>query len=459
MAKPSPQRPPSKSRQHSVAYKKSPSPEISAPQAKTPSQVQFGELVLAFTTAYEYRWNDKGSHVKGDVAFWHPKPPAGFFALGTIGVTNYDLPDGKFASMCVKAATTVGGKPALAPPEGWTFIWNDKGSPTHDDGSCWRPIAPEGYVALGDVFVRGYDQPSGQQVMCVAKELVYEGRIGDLIWADGGSRAHLDFGAWQIEAGQAFLDTPDGIFAVNSFVGRESHDKPESSAVAWNLRLPLPTFEAGGPEKPVLTSRTKPAAHTNPVVDRIVTVPFTVLIDDNKPLQWRVENSPFYTVERSVDYALVLFIDNNTKTQQSASTDITTGVSREASHTFSVTTGITVSYEAGIEAGGSSTKSSVSMSIELGYSNTTSVTQFRSETDQAVLVATPDHAAALWTESDSLRVRRADGEAVGGPLSFDTTDTAYLVSEFPLSLEQGRSRAGAMVSRSRRRLTLPGALH
>lgn len=440
-----------------VAYEKSPSPEIGAPQAKTPSQVQFGELVLAFTTAYDYRWNDKGSGADRDVAFYHPKPPAGFFALGSIGVANYDSPNGKFASMCVKAATTVGGKPALAAPTGWTFIWNDKGSGANDDGSCWRPIAPEGYVALGDVFVAGYNPPSGQQVMCVAKELVYEGRIGNLIWDDAGSGADRDFGAWQIEAGRAFLDTPDGVFAVNSFVGRDSHAKPDSSAVAWNLLLPLPTFEAGGPEKPVLKSRTKPPAHTTPVVDRIVTVPFTAVVDNDKTLQWRVENSPFYTVERSVDYALVLFIDNTTKTQQSASTAITTGVSRESSETFSITTGITVSYESGIDAGGFSTKVTASLSIELGYSSTTAVTQFRSETDEAILVAAPDHAAALWTESDSLRVRRADGGAVGAPLSFDTTDTAYVISEFPSEVGQGRSRAGAMVARSRSRLALAGA--
>jgi hypothetical protein len=43
-------------------------------------------------------------------------------------------------------------KTALKSPVGWEFIWNDQNSGGDNDGSCWRPIAPDGYVTLGDIF-------------------------------------------------------------------------------------------------------------------------------------------------------------------------------------------------------------------------------------------------------------------------------------------------------------------
>lgn len=419
-------------------------------------EVQFGDLILAFTTSYEYRWNDRGSGADDDVGFYHPIPPEGFFALGSIGLPNHDQPNGKFASLCVKASPATSGKKApLAPPVRWEYVWDDSGSGADDDGSCWRPVPPEGYVALGDVFVTGHSAPTGTQVMCVAKELVFEGKVGARIWTDNGSGADRDFGAWQVEVSRTFLDTPDGIFAVNSFAGTATHAQPQSSPVAWSLRLPLPTLEAEGPVKPTLTSRNRPPAHTNPVVDRVVTVPFTAVADSDKTLEWKVANSPFYNVERSVQFDLLMFIDNDTNTAQSQGTEVTTGVTKEQSQTFSITTGITVSYESGIDAGGFSSKVSASLSIELGYSTTTSISQFRSETDQATLIAAPRHAAALWTEANTLRVFRADGSPVGPALGFQTADTAYVLSEFdfgPSSRPGAVKRGGSFSSRARSRL-------
>lgn len=418
------------------------------------TQVEFGDLTLAFTTQYEHRWSDRGSGASRDGQFFHPIPPAGFFALGSIGVSDHDDANGRFASMCVKPAGNP-SKPPLMPPVRWDFIWNDRSSGANEDGSCWRPVPPDGYVALGDVFVNGHDAPQGMQVMCVARELTIDGTIGGEIYDDSGSGAKMDFGAWQIDASTAFIDTPDGIFAVNSFVGAQTHDKPQSSVVAHNLRLPLPTLEAGGPQKPQLTGRIRPPARTNPVVDRVVVVPFTAILDRDTTLQWKVDNSPFYEIERAVDYRLVNFIDNSSDVSQSASTAITTGISEMASTTFSVTTGLTFGYESGAEAGGFSTKVSISLKIEFGYSSTSSVTQFREETDQATLIAASKHAAAIWTESQSYRVFRSDNTPTAEPLVFDTSDTAYVISDFnfgPPSEGNEPRRPGALVSRTRRRL-------
>ena len=373
----------------------------------------------------------KGSGAQHNGSFYRPIPPEGFHALGSIGRKSYDDPNGKVAALCVKAAEPRSARPPLAKPVRYDLIWSDRGSGANRDGSCWRPVPPSGYVALGDVFVRGYKAPALDAVMCVARGLTFEGAIGERIWTDSGSGANHDFGAWQVEASRVFHEAEGGLLAVNSFVGAPSSSRPSTSPVANTLRLPLPSVTPGEPEKPELTSRVKPPEHTIPVVDRIVTVPFTAVIDRDKPFAWIVENSPFYDVERSVFFDLVLFDDNTTEQLQTKTRTVISGITKEQSETFSVTTGVTVSYETGVEAGGFSSKASVQMSLQLGYSTTTSVAVFRSEQEQAVLATPPRHAAAMWVEANTIRVVRSDGTPVGPALEFDAGSSAFLESQYP----------------------------
>ena len=406
--------------------------------AEAQPQVQFGYLVLAFTADYQFRWNDRNSGASHDVTFWHPIPPSGFYALGSIGLPNYnDLNDPKYkytvASLCVKPSSLQlpNSKPALARPVDYTFIWDDKGSGASHDGSCWRPIPPSGYVALGDVFNVGYNKPSLNDVMCVARELVYEGAVGDFIYNDKSSGANRDFSAWQIQVTQAYHDFSDGLIAVNSFVGAPNYSTPVGAPVVNTLRLPCPVIEFGDPAVPQLTSKTKPENHTNQTVDRIVTVPYTAIADPDKTIQWIIQNSPFYTVQRSVYYDLLIYDDNGTSTEQKKSRSVTTGVTTTQSETFSINTGITVGYESGVSAGGFSTKMSVQLSLQLGYSTTSSVAVMQSETQSAELTTPPQTAAALWLWGNDLRAFRADGTPVSNPLAFDAGNTAYVSSQYP----------------------------
>lgn len=421
------------------------------------TEMPFGELVLTFTTNFELKWNDRKSGARQDVSFYHPIPPEGFYPLASIGIPSaYENPNGLEASICVKESPPgEWDKPPLSPPICYDFIWNDAHSGATLFGSCWRPIPPPGYVALGDVFQAGYEEPSTDIIRCVAIELTTEAMFSEAIWLDrGAGRKVPNFGAWEIIASTPILDAPDGVFAVNSFVGianRDAYKEPTSSAVGYNLRLPLPTIVLEEPARPFLTSRVRPPGETNPTVDRIVTVPFTSVRDDDKDLAWKVDNSPFYNVERVVDYRLIIFIDNTSNTDQTASTAITTGISREQSETFSHSTGITISSGAGIEAGVFSANASVSMTYSFGYSSTSASTQFREETDTVELTASARTAAAVWTQSTNFRSKRGDGEQVGQALAFDPTDTSYAFDHFPTPANC--KARGATISTWRHRLT------
>ncbi len=96
---------------------------------------------------------------------------------------------------------------ALAAPTGYQEIWRDVGSGADLDGSMWQPLCPEGYASLGVVTQHGYSQPATDEVSCVRQDLVLPGKVGNQIYNDRGSGGDQDIGAWQIVP-----DDDDGIF-------------------------------------------------------------------------------------------------------------------------------------------------------------------------------------------------------------------------------------------------------
>lgn len=393
---------------------------------------EFGELIITFTTKFELQWQDKGSGAKRDGAFYRPIPPPGFYPLGSIAVANYASPDGNQAAICVREASGAHSRPPLARPLRCDLMWTDKGSGSNMDGSCWRPVPPAGYVALGDVFATGYRAPSLDAVRCVRADLTQLGIVGDLIYDDRGSGASSDFSAWKIVANAANYDKTTGTFAVNSFIAASNYDQPQYGPVANCLNLPLPVEKHGiTPSRPVLNSHNRPPSKFGEVVNTKIVVPFTAVRDEHRSLSWKIQNSMFYTVERVVSYDLQLFSDNGTSTDQTLSRSVKTGVSTEKSETFSKETGITVGYSVGISSGGFGAQASVSMTVTMGFSTTTAVTQFYEKENKIDLVVPANSAAATWLESSSFRVRRADGSLVGADLTLFLSDTSTLSDQFP----------------------------
>lgn len=387
---------------------------------------RFGPLLLAFTDQFDLRWNDRGSGGYNDGAFWHPKPPAGFYPVGGIGVSNYDDQNGRNWALCVAEAEL--GSGALAAPTRYDQVWNDKGSGADLDGSCWRPVPPDGYVALGDVFMRDHwTAPSPDDVRCVRKDIATFGTLGDLVWNDVHTGSDTDFAAWRYSPPGSFVSDQDGAFAANTFYGVPSHDKPQ--VMVFVLQLPFPVEHGETPQPPVLDSRSQPADRTSPKVDRTVTVPFTAVVDQDATLEWRLQNSPFYKVQRSVYYRLELFDDNRTSENQTKQLDVTVGVSKTQTDTFEVKTGITVGYEAGVSFIGEASVSA-SISVELGYSHSTAVSSMQSRTLSAALVTPPDHSGALWDVSYILTLVRGDGTPISQQVDF-AANGSFLEQQFP----------------------------
>ena len=387
----------------------------------------FGKLHLTFTDQFNLRWNDKGSGANKDGAYWHPVPPKNFNSLGSVGVSNYNDINSENAAMCVKAID--GSSDAIANPIDYVLIWTDKGSGADKDGSCWRPKPPTGYVALGDVFVGGYNKPSLQDVVCVKAELAYVAKIGDTIWEDKGSGAKKDFGSYKIITPESYLNSEKGLFTPNTFVGNDKHSKPSGAPVLFCLNLPFPVIKNPEPSQPTLTSTTPPPSVTGQTIDRIVYVPFTAIEDKERRLSWKVKNSPFYMVERQISYRVELFGYNQTSGEQTITETIKTGVSKTQSESFSVNTGISVTSEAGVSFFGIGGKVSATVSVEMGWQSSTGITQFQERSIEKSIIVPPNKAMALWATGYSLMVRRSDNSFLPHQMAFEVD--YFVHDEYP----------------------------
>lgn len=160
---------------------------------------------------------DQGSHSKTNVGIWKPLID-GNSEWRWIGHAS-DPHQMVIIKSLVPGAT--------AAPMGFRRMWTDAGSGNGSGYSLWNIIPPPGYKALGGIakFRVGrsdYDTPSGDLVdklVCVHESLCTEGRVGNFIWNDHGTKADSDGSMWYIEPNDG-----NGI-RTGAFICSGNHDK------------------------------------------------------------------------------------------------------------------------------------------------------------------------------------------------------------------------------------------
>lgn len=382
---------------------------------------QFGDLLITLTSGYDMRYPDSGSGARMDGTFWHPRPEGAFRPVGSVCVGGYGDINGNRASMLVAD----GGNGAVAAPVDYTWIWDDSGSGADWDGSVWRPVAPEGYIALGDVAMVGHGKPSLDDVWCVRADLVTTGAfIGERAWQDRGSGGNHDIAAWPVVLGEPSTDPTLAVFEPDTFFGVASYDGPPNAGLARVLLVPLTAEVATAPSRPTLTSRNAPEPTTAAVKDRTVTLPFTSMFDrTDRPSLDRIA-TPFCRLERLTCWSLTLFDDNRTSSSQTQSKTTTVGVTEASSESFAHSAGVKISAEGGVV-----TKFKVELNYQFTYTSSSSTSVLRSDAVLRTLLTPPGCAAALWSATYTFRAVRADGSMIGRDLTFDANSFAH--DQFP----------------------------
>lgn len=138
----------------------------------------------------------------------HSSPTSQWNDRGSVAVAHYnDINGNNIArlygpSSCpgAAAASTSGPSP-VASPLGYNQVWKDEKSGAAKDGSSWRPIPPNGYIALGDVAQSGWSAPKNTDVWCVRQDTVRQGSFGaNSVWDEKKSGAKANVSVWEVRS-------------------------------------------------------------------------------------------------------------------------------------------------------------------------------------------------------------------------------------------------------------------
>ncbi|MDY0896758.1 Vps62-related protein [Pseudomonas fluorescens] len=400
----------------------------------------YSNLLINFTSEFTPLWNDKGAGSTKPVSFWRPVASSdflnGFYPLGDLAVGNYDNINRKRIVAVASEAPLIPGAPrlekALSAPVEYELVWNDSGSRAHTDGAIWRPIPPEGYVALGLVCGTGHDKPSRNAIRCVRADLVIASYISDLIWNDRGSGAQKDFSAWSISPPGAA--SGEAYFSAGTFVGADSYTKPSTHVAAYSLRMQIRQTVSSAPPAPALPDYRQPSPFEAAHITHTCEIPWFTVKDPNLRPAEQLFTSPTYRLERTDRYVLVGFGHNKTSINQTFKWTATRGENGGKSKTLTETTSIEVGGEWQFNLWGTSIKFSAKLSKGLTHTETSSSGWVTSTAFEIAAAVPANKAVAVYLIQSDYRLLRENGTQVATDVSYTDGDSVYW-SEYPPTRE------------------------
>jgi hypothetical protein len=182
--------------------------------------------------------------------------------------------------------------------------------------------------------------------------------------------------------------------------------------------------------QPSLQSTSEPPPRTEPKLTHKVWLPFNAVRDDQYGIPWRLENSPFYTLDREEFFTCLWHYYNNSSGQDTRTWEEKVGISTTETQTMRTQIGISITTEAsaGIEGIGSASVSTT-LSLQLGFESSSSLTQMREQTITQEVTIPPHKAVAVWAKTNKFTLRRSNGTIVGN--SWEVKTDSLVKDEFP----------------------------
>jgi hypothetical protein len=403
-----------------------------------PRVIDVGELLITYTDQFNlivtstYATN---SNYYFTIA--EPIEIDGFHRLGSFGRYQPDSPTNTSAVMLVKAEEV---SDALAFPTGYTWVTEigvEYMVGIEEKWDVWRPIAPDGYVAMGMVVLpreRYYVKvpPPLDYVVCVREDLTIPAETSWLMNAylfmqSGGARVGWSVNQPAAEAHTSAYLAP-GTFVINP-------TQPYHDALVNVLKVDLPQLGEAPYQTfvPKLNSYEEPPEETVPTLSRAVMVPCTIVTDSHfvNNLHGRIAESPFYRLERQVFYKRLYHNHNQTSEVQNNLVTITSGITTTESERRWNETGITVSAEAGISISFFSAKITTTLSTTFGYERLTSIEELTQTEIQSSINTPPGKAAALWQKYNRFVLFRHSGAELEPVAAWEFGINSYVTDEYP----------------------------
>ncbi|WP_392893434.1 Vps62-related protein [Pseudomonas migulae] len=408
---------------------------VSTPPKQMES-IKLDNLLINFTTEFQQIWDSTGSRSE-PAAFWHPTPAPdllpGFFPLGDVIVPGYENINGEKVVAVVREADSPSEDPArgnaLSRPNDYEQVWNDSGSGAEKACTLWRPIPPDGYVALGLVCSMGQEKPSVHAVRCVREDLVIESYVGDLIWSEGRGLMH-NFSTWGItlpaaEAGEIY-------FAPGTFISDGSGRKPTEN-LTYALRMRIQIQANTGPVPPVITDFKAPIPPETSEATHVALIPWFAV--DQYPTSAFDDFSELtnYRLERRDQYKLIGHGHNTEDKSRLFKWTAPRTPSHEEVQIFSSTTSIKFDTEWRAEA--SDTDRPIQFSAKLSKQFTHTETSSSGWTNPNTIVVAgivpKDKMLAVYQLESRYDLLNENGEQVAISFAYADSDGLYWLEHSP----------------------------
>jgi hypothetical protein len=289
---------------------------------------------------------------------------------------------------------------------------------------AWEPVPPVGYMAMGTVIAE--NRPDS--VACLREDLVTRGQL-TFLWAYSNH-----YSAWRIT--QPNAEAHDHAYLEpGTFLFVRGNSEPGDHPALNVLKVDLPMLDEAPVQDfiPQLTNYDQPPDETMPRMEKAMLVPCSIVYDLNCPgnFHWQVANSPFYRLERHVIYKRIYYNYNTTGQLQTNSVDITSGLTTDSSTTIWQNTGIELSVSAGVSFKAVSGSITATVSQQFGYETQTSVQELFSRTVHTSINIPAHKAAAAWQRYNRYILYRHSGTELQVVRSWEFGIDSYVVDEYP----------------------------
>ncbi|GLJ48898.1 hypothetical protein SUGI_1031390 [Cryptomeria japonica] len=204
-------------------------------------RITLGEIEARHVSALEKIWSFTGSSNKKGAALYKPVDiPPGYFILGHHCEGNTELLQGWVVVVKDINENKEGSSslPPLEKPVDYSLVWSSKSGKGKkgENGFFWRPIAPQGYKALGYLVTKVADKPSLEELRCVRSDLTGVCKTDSGIWSqkkDGDS----------IQVWNAMPDPEkqeNGVFAGTFYCTTSTKNESSEFPVACLLNMNSP---------------------------------------------------------------------------------------------------------------------------------------------------------------------------------------------------------------------------
>lgn len=389
------------------------------------NRLQFNDLLISFTSEFLPLWSDKGSGAHKAIGLWRPSTASDalspFFSLGDIAVDHYRNVNQSKVAAVVSDANKVDGT-ALRPPVDYQLVWHDEGTGALSNTSIWRPIPPQGYVAMGMVCGVNYDKPSRHAIRCVREDLVVASTSGELIWNDKGSGSASDLSAWSIippaaTAGEIYL-------APGTFVANNSYARP--GPAPYSLRLALTAQLNELPPTPVLTGTESPTLEETTPTVQVCELPWFCVKDPELTVIEQFQSSPVYRLERTDRYLLAGFGHNTEATSQPFMWTATKGELGGNAKALAFNTNVDLSQEWPAYARAFEPAFSAHLDREFTHAQRSAKGWSQPSSLEIITYIAPNKAVAAYLLHSEYCLLRQDGKPVSGTVSYTNGDHVYL---------------------------------